>query len=129
MPATFLPDIMTSFGHFSFGVSPVVTLIASEAAKAATNGNRVTCAVYIVGLKTTDSHIPPFGETHFRFCRPRPLFCCSAMTTAPCEPGLAASDSAMLCVESADLWKKICFPTKAVCKILANSQGNGRSVW
>src|SRR5881296_4243043 len=97
--STFLSEMMTSFGHFNRASSPVV-FIVSYTASPVTNGRSAILAVGMLGLKTTDSHMPPLGDNHFLSCRPRPLFCCSAMTTVPCESGLLASEIARFCVES-----------------------------
>src|ERR671922_623627 len=91
MPATFLPDIVTSFGHLSLGSSCVVFLLASHIARAAVKERSVILELGILGLNTTDSHMPPLGDTHFRFCLPRPLFCCPAITTMPSELGFSSA--------------------------------------
>src|ERR671917_1661867 len=87
MPATFLPSIMISFGHLSLGLRRVAFLIESQIARAAANGSKVILEAETIGLKITDNHIPPLGDSQFLFTLPRPLVCCSAIITAPSELG------------------------------------------
>ncbi len=83
IPATFLPLIVISFGHFNSDLIFNVFSIAFDNANAEAIGNNVMTDMSNFGCKIIESQMPPLGEIHFLPNLPFPLVCFSAIITAP----------------------------------------------
>ena len=83
IPATFLPLIVMSFGHFNSDLIFSVFSIAFDSASAEAIGNSVITDMSNFGCKIIESQMPPLGEIHFLPNLPFPLVCFSAIITVP----------------------------------------------
>ena len=94
IPATFLPFMVKSFGHFNSGEIFNVFSNAFDNASADAIGNKVVIEISNFGCKIIESQIPPLGETHFLPDLPFPPVCFAAIITAPLFAGSPAIFSA-----------------------------------